>query len=177
MTRNIFRVAALVVASTPLLSLAQPSLAIVNNNDGSVTVQVVTDDSGSIATEITAVDGGFLGTGDITFTGAFIADPATFDTSNPGMNPITGGITEGLYLDALATNEIFASFGTGILGVGTFDFLTITYEGTGMIDAFGIIAQQGVNHDAFASITIVPEPAAASLVALACAGPFLRRRR
>lgn len=168
--------AALAAAAT---AVAQPSLNFVDNGPGSVTLQVVTDANGSVATEIAAVDGGLLGSGDITFTNAFIADPATFDTPNPGNNPITGTVTTGLDLSNIATNEIFASFGSGILGVGAFDFLTVEFTGTGTIDAFGIIAQQGVNHDVITSIDVVPEPASALLLASItfCYGAIRFRRR
>ena len=174
-TSMLFAALAAVLAASA--AQATPMLGLVNNGNGSATVQITVDDSGSVATEISAVDGGLLGTGDLTFTGAFIADPGTFDIENPGANPITGTTTFGLYLDALATNEVFASFGSVILSPGTYDFLTVTFEGTGSIDAFGTVAQLGVNHSLFASIDIVPEPASVSLLALACAAPLWRRRR
>lgn len=176
MTRTCLLLALLLAAAASAPVFAQPSLAFVDNMNNSVTLQIVLDDTGSTASEITAVDGGLLGTGDITFTGAFIADPSAFDTPNPGFNPITGTVTDGLYLDALATNEVFASFGSAILSPGAYDFLTITYEGIGTIDAFGIVAQLGVSHDVIASIDVVPEPSAALLAGLALVGAFSRRR-
>lgn len=154
-----------------------PSLNLVDNRNGSVTLQVVSNVDGSVATEITTVDGGLLGTGDLTFTGAFIADPSTFDFANPGNNPITGTITEGLFLDSLATNEIFASFGSVILTPGTFDFLTVTFTGVGRIDAFGEIAQQRISNNVFASIDVVPEPSSVALALLGCVRLARTRRR
>jgi len=99
----------------------EPALNFVDNLNGSVTLQVVTESSGSVATEISAVDGSITGTGSLVFTNAFITDPSTFGWANPGNNPITGGITDGLYLDALNQNKIFASFGSGIRDPGSWD--------------------------------------------------------
>ncbi|MEN1679064.1 MAG: PEP-CTERM sorting domain-containing protein [Planctomycetota bacterium] len=178
MTRITAAITLCVASAMATLGVAQPpSLNLVDNFDGSVTLQIISNENGSVATGLTAVDGGLLGTGDITFTGAFLADPTTFDFEIPGNNPITGTVTEGLYLDSLATNEIFASFGSVILTPGTFDFLTITFTGAGRIDAFGEIAQQGVINNVIASIDVVPEPSTLALAVLGGLGAIRLRRR
>ncbi|QDS98653.1 hypothetical protein [Adhaeretor mobilis] len=151
MNRTATLLTLVVAAVTASSTRAQPSLNLVDNGNASFTLQVVTDASGPIATEIATEEGGLVGTGNLTFTNVILADPAIFDVENLGHNPFTDTVTCGLNLDNISTNEIFASFGTGSLGVGVFDFLTVEFRGTGTIDAYGILAQQGVNHSVFTS--------------------------
>ena len=163
--------------STPTVDAA-PMLGFVDNLDGSVTLQVITDAAGSVATEI-GVTGGISASGGLQFTGASIADPAVFDTATPGNNPFTAGVTVGLFLDNLASNEIFASFGSGVLGVGVFDFLDINFVGTGTIDAFGLVAQQGVNNTGLTAsidVSFIPEPSCALLACLGSLACLATRR-
>jgi hypothetical protein len=159
-------------------ALAQPSLQFVDNGDSSVTLQVVVDATGSTASELLVTDAGLLGTGNIAFTDVYIADPAVFDTANPGNNPITGTVTNGLYLDDLATNEVFASFGSTIVGPGSYDFLTVEYAGYGTIDAIGLLAQLGVVHSVTASIDVdaIPEPSTAVLLVVGSIAVWAFRR-
>lgn len=157
----------------------EPALNFVDNLNGSVTLQVVTTPSnGSVGTEISAVDGSITGTGSLVFTNAFITDPSTFVHANPGHNPITGTITDGLYLDSLNQNKIFVSFGGSHPSKGALDFLTIEYTGVGTINAFGLVAQRGqIHYPAMVSIDVVPEPCGLLLMGVTCMCAMALRHR
>ena len=131
-------VAALSALTVP--ALAAPSLSLVDNGGGSATLQVVLDVDGSVATEITveAVSGLSLDAASVLNFGP----SDTWEVENPGNNPYTGGVTNGLSLD-LANDRLFASYGSGALVAGTYDLLDLTYSGTGDLNAAGLVAQLG----------------------------------
>lgn len=138
-----FKSFACVAALTALIAtpaLAVPTLQWVDNG-GSATLQIVPSGVGSIAPEI------LVSSLDVDLTNAVVADAVTFDTANPGANPITSTTTTGLYLD-LANDQLFASFGSVVLASTTpVDFLTIDYTGTGTVNASGLVAELAVNYD------------------------------
>ena len=150
-----------------------PTIQFVDNSDGTVTLQIVTEQPGSTASELAiAVEVG----GSLSIDDVFVADPSTFDTSTPGSNPFTGTVTNGLFSD-LGANQVFASFGSGPLGVGAFDFLTFDVSGLGTLTADGLVAQLGqLNSGLSASISVVPEPTTLCLVAGALAMAASLRR-
>lgn len=141
---------------------AAPMIQFVDNLDNSVTLQIVTDATGSLGAEL-AVE--VQATGDLVLTGATV-NTALFDTANPGANPFTMSVTDGLYTN-LPVGQVFASYGSGNPGIGAFDFLTLEYEGFGTINAFGNVAQQGANNpNQFATIGIIPEPTSSLILAM-----------
>lgn len=120
---------------------AVPSIGIVDNLDGTGSIEITTTVDGALGAELTLELTG------ATLTGA-TPNTALFDDANPGDNPFIagspiGGDTTGLGLD-LANNRLFASYGSGPLGIGTFTFLDFTYTGTGTGDAGGVVAQGGL---------------------------------
>ncbi|QDT67329.1 hypothetical protein MalM25_02260 [Planctomycetes bacterium MalM25] len=128
--------------ATPLL--AAPSVSLVDNG-GSATLNLVTDAPGALAAEI-ALE---LGPG-LTLVEATVNE-TLFDDPNPGDNPYLpgspeGGDTTGLWIDT-EQNTLFASFGSGDLGVGAFEFLTFEYAGEGDASAVGVVAQKGMTHN------------------------------
>lgn len=121
---------------------AVPSIGIVDNLDGTGSIEITTTVDGALAAELDLVL-----SGGATLTGATI-NGTLFDDANPGDNPFIdgspiGGDTTGLGLD-LANNRLFASYGSGPLGIGTFTFLDFSYTGTGTGDAGGFVAQGGL---------------------------------
>jgi hypothetical protein len=162
--------------SAPLI--AAPSLQFVDHFDGSVTLQIVSDDVGSLGAELAVSLEASPG---LSITNA-IVNTAVFDTANPGDNPFipglpVGGDTTGLFTD-FGAGQVFAAFGSGIVGTGNFDYLTLEYEGSGTLNTFGVVAQRGVVHDVSAMIDVnsVPEPTGATLVAIGVAiFAFFRR--
>lgn len=122
---------------------AVPSIEIVDNADGTGVLNIVTDAAGSLGAELTLELTG------ATLTGATI-NTTLFDDANPGDNPYiagspVGGDTTGLGLE-LAENRLFAAYGSGDLGVGTFKFLDFTYDGSGTADSAGNVAQASANN-------------------------------
>lgn len=165
---------ALLAALAASPALAMPSLQFVDNLDSSVTLQIATPDNGSLAAEVAVVVDASPG---LSITGVSIADPAVFDTANPGFNPFTGGITDGLYLDELASGQLFASFGSAVVPPGVYDFLAIEFSGEGTLTASGLVAALGVNNTGLtASIDVVPEPTTAALAVLGGLAAVARRR-
>lgn len=131
-------VAALSAMATP--ALAAPSISIVDNLDGTGSVEVTIDAAGSLGAEIA-----------LAFTDATLVDAtinsAIFDEANPGDSPfipgtLVGGDASGLNVDAGA-GEVFAAFGGADPGLGTFTFLDFTYTGSGTAQATGYVAQGG----------------------------------
>ena len=123
-------------------AVAQPTLNWVDNG-GSATLQIIPDAAGgSIAAEI-----------GISFTsaidGATLDLPLVFDTSNPGNNNFTGGITNGLWDTNLGSGEVFASYGSIVFPAssGAQDYLTLDYSssGTFSVESASIVAQGGAN--------------------------------
>lgn len=150
-----------------------PTIQFVDNGDGTVTLQIVTEQIGSTGTELafTVEVGGTLSIDD-----AYVVDTATFDTENPGDNPFTGGVTEGLFTD-FGANQVFASFGSGIIDAGTYDFLTLELSGVGTLSADGVVSQLGqLNGGLNATIGFVPEPGSALLAAIGLFGLARSRR-
>ncbi|QDT69979.1 hypothetical protein MalM25_29230 [Planctomycetes bacterium MalM25] len=157
---------------------AAPMIQFVDNLDSSVTLQVVTDANGSLGAELAVVVSSSPG---LQLTGVTV-DTGNFDTANPGDNPFipgspVGGDTNGLWTD-LPNGAVFAAYGSGNLGIGAFDFLTLQYQGTGTLEAFGLVAQQGQLNDGLsASIDLViPEPTTAVLALIGLVGIAGRRR-
>lgn len=186
MKKYVLLCAAVAVANVSPL-FAAPVLQFVDNFDNTATLQVVTDATGSLGAEI-AVE---IVTGPgLQITGATV-NTAVWDTPNPGDNPYIpgvkiGGDSMGLWTD-LANDRLFASFGSGIVGVGTFDFLTLDYSGFGSLEASGYVAQlgqlggflqagYGTSNSSGTFALGVPEPTTAALVGLALVGAPARRR-
>ncbi len=127
--------------------LAAPSISLVDNGGGSATLNITTDAPGALGAEIALEFTAGLSLLDAT------VNETLFDTPNPGDNPFiagspAGGDTTGLWIDA-GQNALFASFGSDDLGVGTFEFLSFNYAGSGVVTAQGVVAQEGVNHPVF----------------------------
>lgn len=142
---------ALVAFAAPTLAFAVPSISVVDNGNGSATVQVVTDAPGSLAVEL-AIEltdqrclPGESGLGEtVTVNSALFNDP------NPGDNPFLpgsprGGDTTGLWVDR-ENSRLFAAFGAGDHGIGSFDLLSFDYFNDPEYYASGIVAQAGQNH-------------------------------
>lgn len=179
--------AAVVVACAGPISAA-PILQFVDNFDSTATLQVVTDASGALGAEV-AVE---VATGPGLVITSVVVDTANFDTANPGDNPFIpgspiGGDTIGLWTN-LSAGQAFAAYGSGNLGIGTFDFLTLTYEGEGQLSAFGLVAQGAslneglsaqiaVDSDSGTTEPLVPEPSAVMLISLGLIGSAFRRCR
>lgn len=169
--------AACMAALTAASAHAAPMIEFVDNLDGSVSLQVVTDASGSLGAELAVAVESSPG---LQITGATI-NTALFDDANPGDSPfipgvMIGGDVTGLDLD-LANNRFFAAYGAGDLGIGSFEFASITYEGVGTINAFGLVAQAGALNDGLtASIDVIPEPTTVLLGALGLIGFAARPR-
>lgn len=126
-----------------------------------------------------------------------VGDAAIWDTPNPGFNPFTGEITDGIYISPINDNS-FAAYGSAIVtnDVPT-HFLTITTAGAGPTTLrYGVAASGhpsrgarivqavipiGQNFDGYTGIvTVVPEPATATTVAfaaLAIVAGHCRRRQ
>ena len=130
-------VAALSAMTAP--AFAVPSISLSDDGSGTATLTVTATDTGSLAAEI-LLDA----TGGLTLTGASIVD-AAWDTPNPGSNPLTGGTTVGLYLDELASGDIFVSYGSDVVTAGDYDLLDVTYTGGGNLAASGLVAALGVS--------------------------------
>lgn len=171
---------ALSLAASASYVSAAPMIGFVDNFDGSVTLQVIPSGTGSLATEIAAT---VSVSNTVTITNVELADSIIFDTENPGANPFTGGVTFGLYEDG---NDIFASFGTGILmSSAPVDFLTLSYMGSGEIEAFGLLGEGGQLFENLSTSIVVsdatqnniPEPASLFLVAAATLFGAARRTR
>lgn len=134
--------AALGAISAP--AVAVPSLSIVDNG-GSATVNVTTTDAGSLGAEI-AIE---LGVG-LTLVDATV-NTTNFDTANPGDNPFiagspVGGDTTGLFTD-VGAGQIYVAYGSGDLGIGTFELLSFNYTGAGDATGTGDVAQAGALND------------------------------
>ena len=119
---------------------------------------------------------------------------AVWDTANPGNNPFTGTVTDGLWVDLIG-DRTFGAFGSfDITTPGTLDLFLIETAGLGLTTLrYGVAASghpshgariaqivDGVaqNFDGHTGTITVPEPAA--LVLLAFGGAWLaasRRRR
>ncbi|MEO0530139.1 MAG: dockerin type I domain-containing protein [Planctomycetota bacterium] len=141
--------AAAVAITMPAAAL--PTIEIVDNENGTAALNVIVDGAGSLGAELTLELTG------ATLTGATIND-TLFDTPNPGDNPFIpgspiGGDTTGLGLD-LANNRLFAAFGAGDPGIGTFEFLTFTFDGSGTATAMGLVAQANQLNDGLAAVDI-----------------------
>lgn len=167
-----------VVSLLTASSQAQPTIQFVDNLDQTVTLQIVTDASGSLAAELAVAVQASPGL-DIT---SAVVNTAVFDTANPGDSPFIpgsaiGGDVVGLDFND-ADDEVFAAFGSGVVGLGAFDYLTLGYQGAGTLDAFGVVAQLGVANQVSASIAVptIPEPTTGVLVGVTLLGAGLRRR-
>ena len=177
MKRTILLCAAVVAVACASPVLAAPSIKFVNNLNNTVTLQVVTTANGSLGTELAVQVNTSPG---LLITSAVI-NSAVFDTPNPGNNPFIPGSPVGGDSNGLWTNfpmgQVFASYGSGVVVPGTYNFLTLGVSGYGQLSAFGSVAAQGQNNPGLtANITLVPEPTAAVLVGLASIAAFARRR-
>ena len=101
---------------------------------------------------------------------------SVWDTANPGNNPFTGTVTDGLWVDLIG-DRTFGAFGSIVLNsaapVDLFLFetsglasTTIRYgmAASGSATLGARIAQGGINFDNYTGSTTVPEPAAAILL-------------
>jgi hypothetical protein len=177
MKKTILLCAAVAAVACVSPVMAAPSIQFVDNLDSTVTLQVVTTANGSLGAELAVEVSASPG---LLITSAVI-NSAVFDTANPGDNPFipgspVGGDTNGLWTN-FPLGQIFASYGSGVVSPGTYDFLTLGVSGVGTLDAFGLVASQGqLNSGLSASITLIPEPMSAALVGLAAFAGFARRR-
>lgn len=139
-------------AAITMPAAALPTIEIINNADGTAALNVVIDDVGSLGAELALELTG------ATLTGATI-NSSLFDTENPGDSPfiagsVDGGDAMGLELD-LANNRLFASFGAGDPGLGTYEFLTFDFTGSGTATAFGLVAQNGTLNGGLEDLDVV----------------------
>jgi len=146
--KSIACIAALGAMAAPAMAL--PSITVVDNLNGTGSLNVVTTAAGSIAAELTLELTG------ATLTGATI-NSSIFDTANPGDSPfipgtVNGGDANGLVL-GLANNRLFASFGSGNRAVGTHKLLDFTYTGSGTAKGDGFVGSIGALTDV-AAVTI-----------------------
>jgi hypothetical protein len=116
---------------------------------------------------------------------------AFWDAPNPGNNPFTGTVTEGLWVDLIG-ERTFGAFGsvrlTSADPVDLFLFettglgpTTIRYgvAASGDDELGARIAQGGINFDGYTgAVTVIPEPAAALLIGfgIAISVTMIRRR-
>lgn len=160
--------AALACMAAAATSSAAPSLQFANDTGSSVTLQVITDAVGALGAEV-AVE--IVASPTLELTGATI-NTLFWDEANPGDNPFipgspVGGDSNGLWTN-FSLGQVFAAFGSAGQTVGTHDFITLDYTGSGDLDAFGYVAQLGVLGDLqTASVSVgVPEPASLALCLL-----------
>lgn len=112
-----------------------------------------------------------------------------WDTANPGNNPFTGTVTNGLWLDLIG-DRTFGAFGSIVLTTpGPQRLFTIETLGSGLTSVrYGeaasgvptkgdIIAQGGQNFVNYTGTVSVPEPTSAVLLALAALVFAARRKR
>lgn len=174
---NILLCAAVAAVACVSPVMAAPSIKFVNNLNNTVTLQVVTTANGSLGAELAVQVNTSPG---LLITSAVI-NSAVFDTPNPGDNPFipgspVGGDTTGLWTN-FPQGKVFASYGSGVVAPGTYNFLTLGVSGYGQLSASGLVAAQGqLNSGLSASITLIPEPTTAALVGLATLAAFGRRR-
>lgn len=104
---------------------------------------------------------------------------AAWDFENPGNNPFTGTVTDGLWLDLIG-DRTFGAFGSIFFTSGD-PVRLFTIETSASVPAsvrYGVaasgdnslgarIAQAGQNFDGYTGVATVPEPAAVTLVVLA----------
>lgn len=133
--------AAAALAAFSQVAVAAPSISVVDNSDGTGSLNITTDAPGALAAELALEL-----TGGVTLVDAVI-NSAIFDQANPGDSPFVPGSpvqgdAHGLELD-LVNNRLFAAFGAEDPGVGTFEFLTFSYTGSGGVQATGYVAQNG----------------------------------
>ncbi len=117
---------------------------------------------------------------------------AAWDFENPGNNPFTGTVTDGLWLDLIG-DRTFGAFGS-VFFTSSDPVRLFTIETSTDVPAsirYGVaasghpvngarIAQAGQNFDGYTGVATVPEPATAilaALAALACASTFRRQCR
>lgn len=147
--KNFACMAAMAAITIPAAAL--PTIEIINNADGTAALNVIVDAAGSLGAELSLELTG------ATLTGATI-NASLFDTENPGDSPFivgspVGGDAMGLDLD-LGNNRLFASFGAGDPGIGTFEFLTFTFNGDGTADANGLVAQDSNLNDGLSDLLV-----------------------
>jgi len=134
-------VAALGALASP--AVAQPSIALTDNMDGTATLSVTPGSGGTLVNPSSlAVELDIVGSGGITLGAPTIADSLVWDEANPGDNPFIagspiGGDSTGIWVDPMDVNNIFASYGSDVVSAAS-DFLTIPYSGTGTITVGGL---------------------------------------
>jgi hypothetical protein len=190
MSRNLLACLALCCAFVAQVSFAAPILTVTPGPESGGSrpwyVDVTPEPSflpGSMAVELAfAVDVAELLDVDV--------DAANWDFENPGHNPFTGTITDGLWLDLIG-DRTFGAFGSIVFNSpGPKRLFTInTSAELNAAVRFGTaasgdpvrgarIAQFGQNFDGYTGTATVPEPATA-LLAVVCAAAFgvVRRRK
>jgi len=115
---------------------------------------------------------------------------AAWDLENPGNNPFTGTVTDGLWLDLIG-DRTFGAFGSVIFNAPV-PVRLFTIETSAELNAavrYGtaasgsatlgtVIAQGGQNFTGYTGTAVVPEPATATLMlAIAAVAVFGRRRK
>ncbi len=178
---------ALLCALVVHVAQAQPTLSVYpiglnGSNNREWAVDVAPDASlGSMAVELAfAID-------DTDLLGVDV-NTVAWDHDNPGNNPFTGTVTDGLWLDLIG-DRTFRAFGSVVfsstdpvrlfmietLGGGN---TTLRYgtAASGSATLGNIIAQSGNTNYYTGSVTAVPEPATMALAALALAIPLMRRK-
>ena len=152
-------------------AFADPTFAISSDDSGSDivwTISVTPDmaldigaDGSSIAAEL---DFEVVGSTIMSLTNVM----ANFDTSNPGNNPNTGGVTNGIVVEANNT-DAFASYGSVILTAdgSAYDAFTLTTAGTGAttLNVNGLLAQEGQNFTGLSDSEMAGGGSACDLVA------------
>jgi hypothetical protein len=114
---------------------------------------------------------------------------AVWDTENPGNNPFTGTVTDGLWLDLIG-DRTFGAFGSVVFTTpGPKRLFTINTSAeldvavrygtaaSGSPTLGARIAQFGQNFDGYTGTAVIPEPASATLVLMAALALLLPVRR
>jgi hypothetical protein len=189
MSRNLLACLALCCALVAQVSFAAPILTVspgpLSGGNRPWYVDITPDAGllpGSMAVELAfAVDVAELLDVDV--------NTAAWDLENPGNNPFTGTVTDGLWLDLIG-DRTFGAFGSVVFNTpGPVRLFTI--ETSAELDAairFGTaasgsatlgarIAQGGQNFDGYTGTAVVPEPATALLAVVCAAAIGLVRRR
>ena len=89
-------------------------------------------------------------------------DDSMWTAENPGNNPHTGTVTNGVWTDGGAGEKLFVALGSERNSGNRVSVLQMVTTGT-VINWSGIIAQAGANNQVSGSYDTVPEPAAVTM--------------